>query len=166
VKLQVDNPRGLNLVALILLCVGFALALIAGVIALRTESFINRSEATEGVVTELVPVSAHNSDSSSSSSTTYAPVFAFTTNDGRHLTVRSDSASNPPSFEVGDKVAVLYDPAAPVNARIDTFGQLWLMPIICGGVGLLFMGFAALAAFALRALKRGAAIQSGPGVLQ
>jgi hypothetical protein len=35
-------------------------------------------------------------------------------------------------------VRVLYDPARPERATIDTFIQLWLATVICAGLGLSF----------------------------
>ncbi|EFH84295.1 hypothetical protein Krac_5321 [Ktedonobacter racemifer DSM 44963] len=50
--------------------------------------------------------------------------------------------SRPPSHKVGDHVPVLYDPAYPANAHINTFGARWLLPCICiffGGVAALLV---------------------------
>lgn len=33
--------------------------------------------------------------------------------------------SDPPGFDIGEGVTVLYDPANPKSARIDAFFQLW-----------------------------------------
>ncbi len=35
-------------------------------------------------------------------------------------------------FDIGEAVAVLYDPSHPRDARIDSFFQLWFAPLIPG----------------------------------
>ena len=38
-------------------------------------------------------------------------------------------------FDIGEAVAVLYDPSHPRDARIDSFFQLWFAPLILGFLG-------------------------------
>ena len=71
-------------------------------------------------------------------STTYFPVVAFTTLEGRNVTFTASTGSNPPAFEPGEAVAVLYDPQDPQDAVIDAFFSLWFGPIIVGFMGLVF----------------------------
>src|SRR5580698_4095219 len=81
--------------------------------------FIRHALVAEGVVTQLIA----NGDASHS--VAYAPVFKFTTPDGRQHTVQSGAASNPPGFTVGEQVSVLFNPQNPEAADIDSFWQLW-----------------------------------------
>ena len=41
------------------------------------------------------------------------------------------------SYEIGQTVNVLYDVAQPKNATIRSFTDLWLFPLIFGGVGVI-----------------------------
>ena len=59
----------------------------------------------------------------------------------RGIEFRSGNGSNPPLYEVGEKVPVLYLPGRPGAAVIDTFIELWLGPVIYTGLGLLLLGF-------------------------
>ncbi|WP_455753857.1 DUF3592 domain-containing protein [Streptomyces griseorubiginosus] len=68
------------------------------------------------------------------------PVVEFTSADGTARTFRSSTGSNPPSYDKGDRVEVLYRADSPDDARINGFAYLWLLPLILGGIGLLFAG--------------------------
>lgn len=78
----------------------------------------------------------------SSEDTAYAPVFEFTTADGKVHRIESDTASNPPSHNEGDEVTVLYDPADPGGAQIEGFGSLWLGPVLMMVGGSVTLGVA------------------------
>jgi hypothetical protein len=68
------------------------------------------------------------------------PVVEFTPTDGTPRTFRSSTGSNPPSYEEGDRVEVLYRADSPDDAEINGFASLWLLPLVFGGLGLLFAG--------------------------
>jgi hypothetical protein len=68
------------------------------------------------------------------------PVVEFTPTDGAPRTFRSTTGSNPPSYEEGDRVEVLYRADSPDDAEINGFASLWLLPLVFGGIGLLFAG--------------------------
>jgi hypothetical protein len=85
---------------------------------------LHSSVATNGKVVGVRPV---NDDS-----ITYAPVFTFTADDGSAYTVSSNVSSNPPVFEPGQQVKVLYEKGSPTNAKIASFGQLWMFSLIFG----------------------------------
>ena len=84
----------------------------------------------------------------------YFPVVEFTDRDGRRVEFRSDYPDGfPPSlYKVGQRVPVVYVPAAPSRAEIDqpglrernatpfrTAGGIWVgvMTLLCGGVGVI-----------------------------
>ncbi|TXS96022.1 DUF3592 domain-containing protein [Parahaliea maris] len=123
------------------------LLMLAGATALflNTRDFIATAAVTEGKVTELVR-------SRSSDSDTYRPVVVFTTAAGRSVEFTSSSGSNPPSFHRGETVTVLYQPDTPEQARIGSFFSLWGLPMIVGGMGLVFslVGWGIIASQVLR----------------
>ena len=83
----------------------------------------------------LREIVSHSDDADQHESITYAPVFNFKAADGASYTVSSDAGSSPPGFAVGETVRVLYSQSNPSVAKIDTFAQLWLMPMIFGCLG-------------------------------
>lgn len=63
-------------------------------------------------------------------STGYQAVVRFRKADGGTNEFVDDSGSDPPRYSIGEKVRVLYDPADPREAKIDSFRSLWLVPIL------------------------------------
>jgi hypothetical protein len=68
-------------------------------------------------------------ESSSDGSPVYSPVIEFTAN-GKTYSFEGGNASNPPAYHLGQKVKVLYDQSAPEKARVNSFFELWLFPLI------------------------------------
>lgn len=58
----------------------------------------------------------------------YSPVVQFEVN-GQSYTFDSGNASDPPQYEVGEQVDVLYNPADPSTAQIDSLFERWAFPI-------------------------------------
>jgi hypothetical protein len=104
--------------------------LLLGLISVvRTTVFILTSTATEGEVIALKVVPGKRGSKS------YAPIFRFTADDGQIYTVTSKNSTNPPSFAFGERVKVLFEKEHPEGAKIDTFLQLWMFPMVAGIVG-------------------------------
>ncbi len=96
-----------------------------------TQAFLVEAIVTEGRVVELV-------ESRSSDSSTYAPVVEFKTFNGTTFEFLSSSGSNPPSYDVGEIIEVLYQEADPKSARINSFMSLWGGTTILAGLGTVF----------------------------
>jgi hypothetical protein len=84
--------------------------------------FSTSGEEVQGTVVRL-------ESSTSDGSTTYSPVYSYTV-DGKKYEYESVNSSNPPAHEVGEVVTLLYDPERPDKARVNSFFELWLLPII------------------------------------
>lgn len=113
--------------------VGFLLAAIAAFIFIRTRLFIGRSQEVKGTVIRMVY-------SSSSDGGGYSPVFRFKTIEGTSVEVVDNLQTNPPQFKEGQEVDVLYDPQNPQNARIKKWMNLYFVPLLLGGLGMIFGG--------------------------
>jgi hypothetical protein len=120
-----------RLIAAIFLLIG--LGMLAGGIALgiHTKHFIATAIRVPGEVVGLVQRRGDDGP-------TYAPRFTFTDQEGRQHTVEARTASNPPSFSVGEAVTVLYAPGRPGSAVIDSFVQLWLGTTVLSVMGGVF----------------------------
>jgi hypothetical protein len=71
---------------------------------------------------------------------------------GRTYSFISRSASDPPEYEVGEQVPVLYGPADPDREQINKWSERWRMPVCVIPAmifGVLLMNF-----FMLRAFRR------------
>jgi len=75
----------------------------------------------------------------------YYPVVAFTTLDGRYVETGTNFGSSPPPGRVGDAVYVLYDPADPARARVDSLsGRGTLFGALFVAFGVVFTAMATL----------------------
>lgn len=98
-----------------------------------TGVFVARSVPATGTIVDLIP----NRDKQNKP-IDYTPVFSFVAGDGNTYKIEWVVASNPPGFNVGQKVQVLYVPGRPAGARLASFGQLWFVSIVCAGLGAFF----------------------------
>jgi hypothetical protein len=115
-----------------------ALIVVAGWLYFARQDFISRAESTEGRVVQ-VRLSRRGDDRS------YRTSFAFRDAAGTEHRVLSSTFSPFRMHSAGQTVRVLYDPADPSNARIESFWELWAPPIgvgvagLAGMIGLLFV---------------------------
>ncbi len=77
---------------------------------------------TEGTVVQMDP-------STTDGITTYSPIIEFQAN-GQTISFDGNVSSNPPQYQVGDKVKVRYAKDDPSTAQIDKWSERWLMPVI------------------------------------
>lgn len=123
--------KTLKILKYVFTLIGAGLLIGAMMSYINTSKFIERASETVGTVIDV-------ERSRSSDSTTFYPVVVFEDANGREVEIRSRSGSNPPAFSRGETVSVLYESTTPESARINTFFSLWGLPIILGGLGLVF----------------------------
>jgi uncharacterized protein DUF3592 len=100
---------------------------------LSTRAFLANAISADGVVIGL-----EERWDSDDGGYTYYPRVRFQTEGGQFHEFTGDVGSSPPSFDIGETVEVLFDPAAPASARIDSFMQLWFVSLILGAIGVVF----------------------------
>jgi len=113
--------------------VGFVSLLIALGLGGERALFFSKAEATTGTVVEL-----RESRFSNTTRRGKYPVIELSTPGGQRRRFEGGS-SYPPKYRVGEPVAVVYDPADPKDARVDSFTELWLFPTLAGGLAALFV---------------------------
>ena len=102
-------------VQLIFLLTGLALLAISAFLYRSTRRFLAVAKTASGtIVGDLRTIDDEGMADSK-------PRFAFTTEDGQEVVVQSNVGTKPPSFRRGQAVQVLYDPADPTHAKINTF---------------------------------------------
>lgn len=117
--------------------VGLVLVGVGGVLAYSTVSFVQAAERTTGTVVDLdVRWGSHGSRSSSRAE---YPVVEFEADGQRHTFSSGVTSTSHP--EIGDTVSVLYDPAEPTDARLDSGLLNHLLELIFGGMGIVFAVF-------------------------
>ncbi len=136
------TPLSEKWVLLIFLGVGILLTVGGSIWAWNSFSFTQRAKATKGTIVaidEQVSERKHNGEVTRRTFT-YAPVFVFRDTQGREYTVTASVRSAKRDYELGQEVAVLYDPADPQKASVDSFVALWLGPLALGFLGIVFSG--------------------------
>jgi hypothetical protein len=93
---------------------------------------------------EVVRLFEQTSSSSDSTSPTFKPEVRYSVRGGATHTSTATRGTNPPTYKVGEKVLVHYDPTARASMMPDTFVEKWLMPLIFIALGTIFaiMGIA------------------------
>lgn len=92
--------------------------------------YISWKLENEGVTATGTVVRMEESDSAEGGCCVYSPVIEFTASDDQKYSFEGDTASDPPAYDVGEEVSVLYDPNDPETAQINKWTERWLMPII------------------------------------
>jgi len=150
--LRADGGRGRRaptFLFAVLLLIDLGLLGGAAFLVIDTRGDIARADRADGTVVALI------GEQGSDGGTVYYPRVRYVTRSGNPMEFTGSVGSSPPAFDVGEIVGVLYDPAAPEAARIDSFFQLWLAPLILGGIGLMLAAVGGGAALAvLRARGR------------
>lgn len=106
----------------------------------------------EGLTTTGSVVRLEESNSSEGGCCVYSPVIEFSANGQTH-SFEGDNASDPPAYQVGEVVNVIYDPADPSTAQINKWTERWLFPIII--IPVMIFAAALLNFFMIRAWVRG-----------
>ena len=119
-------PKPARLIFTIFAIVGSVMVAVALFLCLRTGNFLRSAATADAVVVENVW------------SGSYHPRVRFRTNSGQEFTFVSSTGTSPASYREGESVQVLYDPDSPANASINGFVSLWLLPLIFGGIGIVF----------------------------
>ena len=127
----------MKLFALLFGAIGIILATAAVWIWLDVREFNSTANRTEGVVTKL-EWTPGNVGSSRDSRVAYS-IIRFDA-EGKSVEFKSRTGSNPPEHAIGDKVAVAFQSGNPEGARLDTFWSNYLLPLIFGGLGIVFLG--------------------------
>jgi hypothetical protein len=112
--------------------------------AISTVQTLSREQSTAGVVVDTV--SRPHRDSETGAVTFYIyPLVEYTTVGGTVLRVELPEGSTSPVYKVGDEVIILYNPANPRDARIDSTSSGLMMWITPGVTFLVGAGFLAAA---------------------
>ena len=123
--------------------VAVLMLLIAAVATISNFMTIAREKSAPGRVVDVVLRREYINQQDHIIQDYYFPVVEFNAEDGRRRAVQMEAGSSSPEYEKGNEVTVRYDPAHPLQARIDSFGSsalMWILPGITGILGLAFLG--------------------------
>ncbi|MFC7620151.1 DUF3592 domain-containing protein [Microlunatus sp. GCM10028923] len=103
--------------------------------------YVSSTTATTGTVIANTAEEGcyRTQDRRTTCSTQYHPVVEITAASGERIRFTSEVGSDPARYGTGDSVPVRYRPHDPHDATIDGFVELWMLPTIVGGIGLVFL---------------------------
>jgi hypothetical protein len=139
---QKASADGTKIVVTIFSGVAVLMLLIAGIASFSNLQQLAKEASVPGRVVEVVSRREYINQQDRIYQDFYYPVVEFTAADGRTRTLQMSEGSNPPSYETGDEVVVLYDPEKPLDVRIQSFGSsalMWILPGITGILGAAFL---------------------------
>ena len=114
--------------------------------AYNSWNLTKNGEITTGIVSLM-----EESNTNEGGCCVYSPVIEFQVN-GQTYTFEGDNATYPPTYEVGEEVRVIYDPADPSNALINKASERWLFPVII--IPAMFFGMIIFTFSMVRAFRR------------
>jgi hypothetical protein len=124
-----------GMVALILLAVSVASTI-------QTAHRLTIEQAATGQVVKMVERRVLDESQPDHYQVYAYPVVEFSLGNGQQEQVELEEGAWPPAYNAGDSVIVLYDPAQPQQARIQSATSglfLWLWPMLTGFIGLVFL---------------------------
>ena len=129
--------KGIRTIGVVIMLFSLPSMCLGAYFYMKTNSFLANAIRTDGEVIKVEKIR-------SGGDTLYYPVFSFVDNRGNEHSIRSDLGSNPPRNQKGDMIGLYYLPDNPKEAEIDSFINLWLVPIVaCGlSLGSLLIGLA------------------------
>jgi len=124
-------------VDIIFILIGGLMLLVGLYSLMRTINFVRKAQQVKGTVIRMV--GKHKRGSGSGARIDYYAVYKFTTLDGQTIEKEDSVSSDPPRFQEGQMIDVLYQPNKPQNSHIKHGIHLYLAPIGLIGVGFIFV---------------------------
>jgi hypothetical protein len=69
----------------------------------------------------------------------YTPTFEYEFN-GQSYTHVSSTSTSSKEFEIGQTISILVDPKDPQEILVNSFMEKWFVPLLLGGIGIVFTG--------------------------
>lgn len=151
---QITSSKGIMRFGCVSFVIGLILLGMAFVSYNDEEAFAKTAKYTTGTVVDFIEnINNHSnvnnvsnnvsSNNTNTVNTSYSPVVSFQVN-GYDYKFVSSSGSNPPEYQTGQSVEVMYDPQNPFNADINSWSDKWFGVIIFIILGIVFTALGAL----------------------
>lgn len=118
------------------LAFGIVLLLISIYIILRIRRFTAHAIQTIGTVVALEPRPSQMV-LEGRNRIIYHPVVSYYTQDGMEVIFTGSAGNNPPNYQEGQEIDIIYNRNHPEQAHISSVWSLYLAPILYLGLGLL-----------------------------
>ena len=129
--------------------IGIVMLVIGAFLLIREKAFLSNDLSATATVTSLA------ADLDSSGNPVKCPVVNFTAANGQAVSYdASDFCANPPRYQVGQTIQVLYDPQNPNNVQFSGFVGEFGVGMLFTFLGLLFFLFGVWAYFWARKMRQ------------
>lgn len=145
-SIAITSAKGFLKLGCAAIVLGMLLFVMAFLGYMNEKDFAETAKYTTGTVIGLTQKEFSNRTPGSNITTNtlyYYPVVSFAV-DKHNYTFTSGSGNNPPLYNIGQNVNIMYDPQNPLNADINSWSNKWLSVIICISLGGMFTGFGIL----------------------
>ena len=137
-----SNSQTLKIPGITFGSIGIVFLIATSILAMQTRSFLEIGETTAGTVIDIVQRTSSSSETERTR-TFYYPIIEFQARDGETIQFESRLGSNPPAFNRGENLTVIYDREATYRDRIKSatiysFWNLWFIPVTAGAIGSFF----------------------------
>lgn len=129
---EITSEQPARGVSWLLIVIGIVFIFIAGYRYISTEQFLANGVWTKGTI-------SGNNFQNDPDGYFYSPIVVYRDRQGGAHQWISDIASNPPRYDIGQVVDVVYRITNPNDALIIDFWELYLIDLVLGGVGILFL---------------------------
>lgn len=145
----------MKIVKYIMIAACVVLFVLTAIFTIQPVMLISNSEHAVGEIVRFNQnVSSHRSTGHTSNIMTSAPVIEYMV-DEKKYTYESKHYTNFSSYKIGDTVDLLYNKTNPSEAKINSFMELWLIPVILGGAFVLIFVVTLIILSALRKFSGG-----------
>jgi hypothetical protein len=117
--------------------VGIALLIAAAVIGQKAYSLVYESRTATGVISGTAQVRTVQGKSTSTGSQ-LVPVVSFEDSHGNLISFRAGINTFISSYQLGERVEVIYSSSTPVKAAINTFWSIWGSCTALAALGVIF----------------------------
>ncbi|HSC80332.1 MAG TPA: DUF3592 domain-containing protein [Chitinolyticbacter sp.] len=133
--------KAVQIIKYVFAVIGLVLFAVAGLVYVNTQRFLAEASHAPGVVIALTE--SRTRDNDGDTSIVYRAVVRYHSSTGAELEFTDSMGSNPPSYEVGEEVEVLYLPGKAHSAEIKSGVGQWVGVIVLGILGTVFFGVGA-----------------------
>jgi hypothetical protein len=137
-ELKTSTSNLPNIVGGIFSTIGLILIVLAAWFGYRSYSFLEIAVPVPGIVKEFKETREYDKEDRSEY-TLFWPIVNYHF-ESKDYTWQSNVGSSSPSYEIGDQIPLLIDPAKPGQPEENSFFSNWFLPLLLGSVGLIFAG--------------------------
>jgi hypothetical protein len=116
--------------SIVFLLIGLTMLGIGGWLANQSRELLDTGERVSAKVTSM------SSSTDSEGDTTYAPVYTYTYRGEQRTYTAGVSSSSQPT--IGESETLYVDPENPSSVKADSFMDMWFLPALLGGMGIVF----------------------------